>query len=84
MIFEISFHTVEFIAKISTAKYIITTSNIPVINLAAINVHISWSNTFPLKDLLLKTHILFVIKANATASIHAIIVDGTLGICTIL
>jgi len=84
MIFEINFHTVEFIEKTSTAKYIITMSNIPVASLAAINVQISYINVFPVKDLLSNTHILFVIKANATASTHAIIFDGIFGICITL
>ena len=84
MIFEINFQTVEFIEKTSTAKYIIATSKAPVASLAAINVQISKSNVFPSKDLLSNTHILLVINAKATATIHAIIVDRTFGIWIML
>ena len=82
--FDSIFQSVEFQANTSTAKYIMTTSNIPVINLATVNVHISCSIVLLVKDLLLKTHSLFVIKANATAIIHAIIVEGTFGMLAIL
>lgn len=80
----ISFQTVEFQDNTSTTIYIITTSNIPVAVLAPKKAGISYFRVFESKDLLSNTQNLFVIKANTTAKIHAIIVERTFDIVMIL
>ena len=81
IIFETTFQIsgAQFIT--STAKNMIAMSNIPVSRRALTNFDIS-EKIF--SDLLLKTNILFVIYAKATATTQDIIVDGTFGIFRIL
>ena len=75
MIFQKVDQNGVFIPIRSTIANIIATSIKPVRTRAVKNFQISCTRIFRSSDLLLNTHILFVMKANTTAGTHAITVE---------
>lgn len=73
--FESNFQISGFQLRKSTTTHIIAISRTPVANRASKNVNASEINVLKSHDLLLKTQILFVTNANATANNQAIMVD---------